>query len=176
MSEENKKPTSILKSVAVPTVVVALLTLLCVLAPKAQETPNKKAPAREHFFAAHEALVTAAAEGCGKHEFSECKSPSDLRTELMSAMDKDKVPYSELSQRRIDDLTRQAKTKIIMQKYDYLRNQGGAKYPSELKMLGQICCASKEIYPPIFTSDLLSLLPPDSDQSKIPYCDWPYCE
>lgn len=121
-------------------------------------------------------LAELADKGC-KVSFDECLRPLTAKMRIMDAMDREKIAFGThgVTQAKLDELEARAMALIASQKYAYLRANGGAKYPSDLALLEDVCYQVYLYRRPLpggnpTNEELKQLLPPGV--TKVTGCKW----
>lgn len=121
-------------------------------------------------------LAELADKGC-KVSFDECLRPLTAKMRVMDAMDREKIAFGThgVTQAKLDELEARAMALIASQKYAYLKANGGAKYPSDLALLEDVCYQVYLYRRPLpggnpTNEELKQLLPPGV--TKVTGCKW----
>ena len=90
-------------------------------------------------------------------------------------MDREKIPFGEVTIDTLAELQAQADVRIASQKFAYLKAKGGVKLPSDLNWLNDVCWQVYVRERPLLggnptDAELKQLLSPSV--TKVPLCNW----
>lgn len=138
-----------------------------------QEFQEKYYPSFER---AKAQLLELADKGC-QVPFEDCRRPDSAVQRVLDAMDREKIAFGthDVTQEKLDELEAKAEVRIASQKLAYLMANGGAKLPSDIKLLKDVCAQvyvyKRKLLPNHPTdSELKQLLPPGV--REVDYCLW----
>lgn len=121
-------------------------------------------------------LQALAEHGC-EVTFKDCLRPSVVKQYVYDAMDREKIAFGThgVTQVELDELETQAEVMIASQKLAHLKAKGGAKLPSDIKLLNEVCAQiyiyERKLLPSNPTSQELQQLLP-SGVTKVEFCRW----
>lgn len=126
---------------------------------------------------AMEQLQELVDKGC-QVPFEDCLYPWEAEQKVFDAMDREKIEFGTrgVTHGKLDELEELAQARIASQKFEYLKANGGAIFPSELELLNDVC---RQVYfrgrwfldsTPPTDAELKELLPPGV--TKTDSCYW----